>query len=380
MIFHIFVGKKPANFFPLNTKYFITLFAIIIAGVNLCSQAQTKTTITDLRKQFNKSTEDTTRINLLFDIGYEYINGPSDSLLLYFGKAINIIDSNLEKLLKEDNPNLEMIKKYQYFKVRALIEFGIEYFFRSDYSKAITYYFAALEVAKLHGDVELISECNSEIGIVYKNQGEYDLALEYYNRAYEMAQKTTDTSWIASCEINIGNVYKVKGYLIIAQKYYMDALAIMEKLGHERRIAACYQNIGDIYNEQRDYNLALEYYSRSLALAIKTNDKVRETTCYVNIGYAYINMNQNQVARSYLEKAIDLYNETGYQHELDICYILLGDTWLSEGFYNKAIDYYYLALEFLNEKKIKPVLLKLKGNWEQLTSIKKKIKRPFSIF
>ncbi|MDB4303324.1 tetratricopeptide repeat protein [Desulfosarcina sp.] len=342
-------------------KLIITIITVIAIVVSNPIVVYADSSLSSLEKQYSDCKEDTTRVKLLFEMGNLFINGPSDSLLFYYGKALEIIQQNLNEYLKNEDANQEIIKVYRYFEIRAWIEFGIENFFQSDYSKALSYYFNALEAARFHGDVGLISECNSEIGIVYKNQGKFDLALQYYEQALEQAKQTTDTSWVASCQINIGNVYKEKGYLTIAQKYYMEALVIVEELGHERRVSACYQNIGDVYNKQRDYNIALEYYSRSLELAKKTNDKVREMICYLNIAYVYVNMAQYRIARGYLNKAIVLYDETGYQHELDNCYILMGDTYLDEKDFTTAIDYYNRALKLSRLENDKTSIAEIEG-------------------
>ena len=305
---------------------------------------------------------DTIKVNELFELGYQFINGPSDSLLFYFDTALKLIQNNLAKIDENKDSSNELITIYRNYECRALIEFGIEYFYRNEYEKALAYFNSALEIANLINDTELISECMSEIGIVYKNQGDYDQALNYYNQALELAKQSTDTSWIAVCQINIGNIFKEKGFLIIAQKYYTDALVIMETLGQNRRISACYQNIGEIYGKQLDYQKALSYFAKALDLAKTTNDKVREISVYLNIGEINIKTGQYNEARSFLEKAIQLYDETGYQHERDNCYKLMGDSWLNEMDFNKAIDYYEQALKISQLKNDKTSFAEIEGN------------------
>jgi len=338
-------------------------FIVLICSIAIpqWAIASSDTTLTQLRKQLTLTTADTSKINILFEMGFEYIDGPSDSLLLYFGEALKIINRNLEKYMNVNNQDKEIIKVYRYYKIRVNIEFGIEYFFRSDYPKALDYYFEALQEAKLLEDIALLSECYSEIGIVYKNQGKYDLALEYYDQALTMAKQTNDSSWVASCQVNIGNVYKVKGYLTIAQKYYMDALHILEPLKHDKRISQCYQNIGDIYHKQRDFKIALEYYSKSLELAKKHNFILSEFTCYLNIGCVYVSMGKYIPARNFLNKAIALFEESGYQHEIDNAYILLGDTYYYEENFNKAIEFYNMALQISMLENDKTSLAEIKG-------------------
>jgi len=97
-------------------------------------------------------TDDTTKVNQLLALGYRFIDGPSDSLLFYFKKASIIIQNNLNELNSGNNSNRELIKTYNKLKTRALIEFGIEYFYQNDYEKALGYFNDALETAKLIED------------------------------------------------------------------------------------------------------------------------------------------------------------------------------------------------------------------------------------
>jgi len=317
----------------------------------------------ELRLKFKQAEHDTTRIRALFGMGNLFIEGPSDSLIFYYEKALVFIEKNYKNFDPSKDVGTEPFETFRDQKIRALIEFGIEYFFRSDYTRSLEYYFQALSLVEELGDIGLLSECYSEIGIVYKNQGNFDQALEYYENALEFAKQISDSSWIASCKVNMGNVYKEKGYLIIAQNYYLEALKTLERLGHDRRVSACYQNIGDIYGQQLDFNSALEYYSRSLEIAIETNDNVRETTCYLNIGYVYLKLKEYIVARDYFNKALGLYEASGYSHELDDCYILIGDTYNYEDNYNEAMNYYNQALEIsqgeMDNARIAEVLAKL---------------------
>ena len=331
-------------------KIRVKIVVLILIGFTILSfERQQDTSGFKQKNRDNKVVADTLIINELFESGYRFIDGPSDSLLFYFGKALNLIQNNLTGLY-ENKQNPKLIKAYNKLKTRALIEIGIEYFYRNDYEKALGYYSNALEIAKLIEDTELISECVSEIGIVYKNRGDYSRALEYYNMAFEMAKQLTDTAWIASCQVNIGNVYKEQGYLNIAQQHYLEALKIMESLGESRRIAACYQNIGDTYHRQRDYNQALQYFEKALFLAEKDNDNVREILIYLNICDVQIQLKQYKKARGLLQKTLELYKVTGYKLELDNCYVLFGDTWFFEDDYNKAIDYYQQALTIARQK------------------------------
>ncbi len=313
---------------------------------------------------------DTTKVLQLFEQGNRFIDGPSDSLMFYYQKALVIITKNLNINPKGDK-NDALYKKFRLLKQRVYIEFGIEYFYRSDYAKALENYFGALAIAEETGDPDGLSECYSEIGIVYKNQGRLLEALNYYGKALDMAQKGSDLSWVASCMINIGNIYKEKNLLITSLNYYLDALKILEQLGHTRRIAACYQSIGDVYSQQRDFDKAMDYFNRSLKLSIESKDRVRETGCYLSIGSVKAQKKDYESARKYYFKALEIYEITGYRHEMDDCYILIGDSWLAQEKYNEAIRNYEKALEISREENDMGALAEISGNLGKIYFLKK---------
>jgi len=307
---------------------------VILFILILCFQsgfASSLTADTDRKK-------DTTRIHRLFDKGYEFIDGPSDSLLHYFNEALVLIDNGLEHL--DEAPDPKWVNVFKRLKWRVFIEIGIEHFFKSDYASALEYYHSSLDLADELNDPELLAESNSEIAIVLKNQGKIDDALPYYQKALEYARMGTDTSWMASCLVNLGNAYKEKGYLIISQQYYLEALKILEPLGHDRRLAACYQNIGEIYSLQTDFSRATEYFKRALKLSSESGDKMREASCCINLGYIHAQSGEYRKAREYYERALAYYEESGYSHEMDDCYILMGDSWLGEGKPDIAMAYF----------------------------------------
>ena len=74
-------------------------------------------------------TTDTCRVKTLFQLGNQFFDGPSDSLLHYYFRSVELIDKNLGG----ENISTAEIRLFKQFKLRALIELGIEYF-----SEAIT--------------------------------------------------------------------------------------------------------------------------------------------------------------------------------------------------------------------------------------------------
>lgn len=337
------------SFFLFGCRYVLLILVLIAAQSGVCGE---KDPVADsLRRQLELAASDTAKVNILFGLGNRFIDGPSDSLLYYYTAALQMIDSNLVILSDDADPeNLIVYKTFKSLKMRALIELGIEYFFRNEYDKALDYYFKAAGVAREIGDRENLSECYSEIGIVYKNQGKLDLALNYQQQALDIALSLSDEDWIAICNTNIGNIYKEKGFLTIAQDYYIKALRTFEKLNRQRRMAALYHSMGDMYFEQENFDVALEYFNKSLTLSRIDKDRLREADLYLSIGNIHAVTGDPVLARNYFFRAEALYDTLGYRFNLDEVYHSVGLTWLTAKQPDNALRYFKKALRLSQEK------------------------------
>jgi len=354
----------------LPAKYLLLLICALSVQLQLPGQAAAD--ITKLQQEYATTRGDTAKIRLLFEMGNQFIDGPSDSLMNYYSKALTIIDENLLRLEKvKDKNDLAELQQFKQFKLRVYIEFGIEYFFRSDYNKALSYYFKALPIAEELDDKEVISECHSEIGIVYKNQGKYDLALKHNEEALYYAAFVNDSAWTAACYTNQGTIYLKKGYFTLALNNYLRALRTFEGLGYKRRMGACYLNIGKIYTAQLDLDQALAYYKRALDIANETGDKVSKTDNYLSMGKTYLLQKNYSTARDYLNLALEMFNETGYSHGLDECYTSIGHTYRMEQHYEEAKGFYQKSLELSTFENDLPGMANSYNDLAQIEYLKK---------
>ena len=77
--------------------------------------------------------EDTLRIRNLFTRGNRFIDGPSDSLLHYYNKALTIIKGKFADNANGEYPMTDdQFNAMKLLEMRATIELGIEHFFQSN--------------------------------------------------------------------------------------------------------------------------------------------------------------------------------------------------------------------------------------------------------
>jgi len=325
-----------------------------------------------LRVELSFAVEDTSKVKILFALGNQFLNGPSDSLIFYYKKALEKIDNVISEQSEKNQYSGKYYIRLKNLRFRAIIEIGIEHFFLGKYSQSLTYYSEALEIATELNDKNLISEVHGAMGIVFKNQGEYALALEHFELALSTAIELKDTSWIAACYANAGNIYRRLTNYPKALDYFLKALEVFEQKGETRRIAIGNMNIGNLYEDQQDYITALEYYSRALQLSYKTNDKKRISECLMNVGNIYANKKEYTVAREYYQKSLKINEELGYLPSHDNCYEHIGSTYEAEGDLDKALEYYTKSYELAKNENDKITLALVLGNLSNLNIKKKK--------
>lgn len=335
------------------------IFVLLYSNLNLSAGNRPESTSPGIAKAI----EDTLKIRTLFNAGHSFIDGPSDSLIHYYSLALDLIDSNIRSLEKNNlGTNSPLYLNYQKYQYRALLEIGIEKFFQGKYSEAQDYNFKALGIADRLKSIGMQSEVYGAIGIVYKNQGEYPKALEYYELALNTAFAMGDTSWIAACYANAGNVYRRLTNYTKALDYYLKAQQVFERSGEKRRIAIGLMNIGNLYEDQKDFNTALEYYSRALKLSRETGDQKRIAECLMNVGNVYCARGNMETARDYYEQSRTIYENAGYQNALDDCLRYIGNTYEDEGNFEKAIEYYNLSLAIVATEDDKATRSEIMGN------------------
>jgi signal transduction histidine kinase len=291
---------------PLK-KYFLFLF--IIQCTFSFGQKESQALIDSLLEALPEMNDDTQKVNLLNKLSFTYYaNNPNEGI-------------------KYGQQSLMLAEKLQWKKGIAYANntIGVNYWARSDYPKALEYYFNSLKINEEAGAKIEIAKNLSNIGLVYTNQSDYAKALEYYLKALKINEELKNEKGIGFVLGNIGLVYssqasakadnlatarsaaggridKAAEASVLsridedcrrAEEYYLKALKIFEAAGNRYEIARNLGNIGVVRGIKNDYQKALEYYFRAL-------DMHRELENTSGIG-----KNLGNIGARYLEIARD---------------------------------------------------------------------------
>src|SRR5919199_1133734 len=113
---------------------------------------------------------------------------------------------------------------------RKLINLGVIYNSKGQYSKALEFYKQALPIYKEIGDKEEQGNNLNYIGVSYSNQSQYSQALEFFQQALAIRQKIGDKPGEGQTLNNIGFCYNALEKYANAEKTLFDAIEVWESL------------------------------------------------------------------------------------------------------------------------------------------------------
>jgi signal transduction histidine kinase len=236
---------------------------------------------------------------------------------------------------------------------------GISYLYRSDYDKALEYFFGALEWSNIISDKKRVGGVYHNIGLACYRKGDYAAALEYYFKAVKLRKKHGHKTELAKDYDNIGSVHREQGDATMALDYHFRALRVFKKIAARRDIAISHQNIGLAYNVKGEYAKALNYFLKSARYFEKTGNKLHLTISLINLAIAYMHQHDYEKAMELSFKCLQFARETGDKLSIAYAYSLIGWANKSLGKVDQSVKYYKKAY-FLSEKT---------GNKSHLTEI-----------
>ncbi|MCD4744708.1 MAG: tetratricopeptide repeat protein [Bacteroidales bacterium] len=304
------------------------LFLSLIISFHVISQQQEK--IDSLNQALNNAVEDTTKINILFDLFWEYRRIDPDTALNYASLS------------------LELSKKINYSSgiANSLFCIGIIYKSRSDFKRAKELLSESINYYKKTGDSLDVASCQMEIGVIYNKQNNYQKALEYLQKAQKFFIESGNKEKLSRIYNILGSIYSSQNQFDKALEYYQRSLNINEETGFELGMSVNYNNIGSVYREMKLYQKAIDSYLKSLKIKKRINDKVGIASIYNNLGLSYFEQENIQKAIEYHFRALEIFEQLGDKRRISMCYINLAHDYLQFAQPEKAINYAKRGLEF----------------------------------
>lgn len=282
----------------------------------------------------NKHQEiDTARINLLIEIGQDYINSDTS-------KAKEFLNQALQESIKIE---------FEKGEAEVYYNLGQLYSLPGSYDMAIDNFQKATRIFKNTGDKLSEAVCYYHIGYIYFAQNIYDDAIENFQRALKRYQTVNDTSNIAECFRMIGITYNYKGNYDQSLEKYLGALRLFEEIKDSISIAKCYTDIGILNYDLENFDKSIEYLQKSLEIKESLSDKRGVSNCYLNMGVISNDQGNHDQAIGYFLSALKTFIELDDKYGISACYTNIGVSNSDKGNITDAKKYYLKAIEIDKE-------------------------------
>jgi tetratricopeptide (TPR) repeat protein len=279
----------------------------------------------------NYKSVDTTRVNLLNQLGYEYwIVDPvkSDE----YGNQALTLSQRLD------------YKKGEAFANRVI---GVAHWTRGNYELGLIALLRSLNQYKALGDRLGEANCNLNVGLIYSDQTNYDRALNYFMEATSIFESLNRSDRIATTYNKVGELFTYQRKYSQAYDYLIKALSIHQSNNFDYGIGESNNRLGQLFIQQGDFDRGLVYLRNSLEISEQINDQEGIVRDYENIGQAYLNNKDYRMAETYLKRGEQKAREFGSKRWLRDIYLDQKQLFESRGQLKEALRYadLYMAMK-----------------------------------
>jgi len=310
------------------------------------------------------SEQDTTRLNLLNELAYDYHLYDPEKGLLRANEAIELavrLQQNKKlatayqykghnyKAKGEDSLALKLYDKAILIHekinnrngvARTTFNKGLVYFGWSDYQKSTENYLKAYAIFEKEKDSFLMAKILNSIAINNMYVSDYPKALSKYLLASRIYENLGNTQSLEYAQIlgNTGLVYYHLEKFESALKYQEMAMELYEKLDYRPMIASTLSNMGNIYDNMGQPERAIELQKEAYQINKSVQNKRGMASNLTNLGIAYTSLSKYPEALDYLNRTKMLYEELGDLGNLGIVHSYLGESYLNLSDNNSVLD------------------------------------------
>ena len=271
-------------------RWKLILLMLFILPAGLLAQKQF---VDSLYIVLEKEKADTSKVNLMCDIGYELrVNDPQKALIitnqaLLLSKKINYasgqaralgtmaiifrIVGNFPRALEFNLQRLKLIEKTNDPEKFAsvLVSIAIVYVNLEEYKKALTYYYKADSVIERHNLVDLKYSIALNLGDVYDKLNINDSAFSYFEKSLDIARQMKDSYAEGMSMIGLGNNFLKTEQYLLAKANYESGIVYLKEAEDDDLLCEAYLGLATLFNKLNVKDSAAFYAKQSFALAEK---------------------------------------------------------------------------------------------------------------
>ena len=284
----IYLKKHHHHQMRKTTFIFILLFATSFV------YGQTKL-IDSLKQVLQTVKDDTSRVNVLSNLGRAYSNSKPDSALLFSREGL--------LLAKKIN--------FKSGEARCLARIAGVFNVLGNYPRALELYLEALKIAEEIKDTRLELSVISSLADTYFYSGDIGRSISYSNRFIEGERKLGRALNMYNGMMNLGDTYEKIGKLDSA--LFLTKLAY-NYFGQDKTASSfgiCLLNLGNIYSKMGQPDSAMDFYRPAINhLKDNLNDQAL-AECYLGMANLFLKNRQTDSSLFYAKQAFSVANSIG---------------------------------------------------------------------
>lgn len=264
-------------------------FLVLVILLLVCKAALAQSPVVDsLNRVLSVATNDTSRIDILLDIGAELQYSNPSLAMNYTRRAQSMASS------------MRIVR----FNSRIHRNIGIVYATTGKSDSALISFQKSLDCALQYGNDTDIGNAYNNLGIMYYYNGNFLKSLDYYVEALRYMERAHNIEGQANAQANIANLNVEFKNFKEAELNYNRALSNYEKAGDELGIAQTYDDLGRFHlSKNRNYKKAFECLSRSRPYLRKQNNHFSLLSNYLFAAESCLEMGDLSCAKEYADSA-----------------------------------------------------------------------------
>jgi tetratricopeptide (TPR) repeat protein len=278
--------------------YYITrlrlLFSFLISAIFCHTLANPKLDSLQVALS-NHQEEDSIKVNILNQLGYEYwIVNPIQSII--YGQQAKALAKAIG------------YEKGVAFSNRVV---GVAHWARGSYDDGLKYLSESLADYKLLNDS--LGQGNSlmNIGLIYSDRFDYDRALLYYFDALKIFEAVNARGRAATTYTKIASTFIDQNNVEASNDFLKRALIIHEENDFSYGIAEVYNRMGVLKFKEGLYDSSDLFLTKSLLISEEINDVEGKTKTLVDLAKISIEKKNYKNAEIHLQNALQTANEIG---------------------------------------------------------------------
>lgn len=305
------------------------VLAILLCLAQNLAYAQNQKLIDSLKSELSRLPQDTSRVEYLCALAFEYRSANIDTAFLIAGDAIALA----EKL--NYKPGLAL----------AYNHYGILYKNKQNFTESINWHLKSLAIKTELNDLKGMASSYNNLGRTYGMVNDNVRSIYYYLQSLRIREKQNDMFGIGAAYNNISHAYLGKNELSKALAFGLAGMQYVRLSGDSFELAKIYGHIGYLYYELNDYQTALSYVKMGINRFHEAGAIEEQCEPMITIGNILLETHREKEALSWLLKAKKLAEDNMVEYSLPSVYLSLGQLYGKMGQKKEAIQYAQLGLQ-----------------------------------